>query len=394
MVLWVIFVVMAAVAAIALLRPLMSKQGETLKRSEYEAAIYREQLQSLQSEIDTGAMAPAEAHSARAEIGRRLLATEGAKNHNLPSEADSQIEPPAARGRGLQAASLVVMIFVPALSLGLYSTMGSPNLPSVPAASRAEVAGTSQSIQQLIARVEEHLRANPDDARGWEVLGPAMMRLGRHDAAAKAFRRIIELKGPTAKRLAILGEALTFAESGMVTAEARKVFAEAVELDAALPDPQYYLGLASLQDRDIDGAVSVWKKLLAASPADAPWRNEVEIQIASALGLPPPPAPGSSSVAGSGQAPSGPGAAEIAAADQMSAADRAAMIADMVARLNERLSQNGGSAEEWLRLANAYRVMGEAEKRDDVIARARVDLGKDPDALDQFEAGIAASDKG
>ena len=389
MVLWIIFAVMTAMAAFALLRPMMRKQGESRQRSEYEAAIYREQLQSLQNEIDSGALAPAEAQSARAEIGRRLLATEGVEKKGRASGDGGEKEQPAAGMTGRRAALAVMMIFVPAASFGLYAVLGTPDLPSMPAASRAEATGGAQNIQQLIARVEEHLRANPDDARGWEVLGPAMMRLGRHDAAAKAFRRVIEIEGPTASRLSILGEALMYADSGMITAEARKTFAEAAALDASMPDPQYYLGLASLQDRDIDGAVAIWRKLLAGSPADAPWRGEVESQIAKALGQLAPQGAGQPAQAGAG-----PGAAEIAAAEQMNAEDRQAMIADMVARLNERLRDNGGSAEEWLRLVNAYRVMGETEKRDDVIARARKALGEDSGALSRFEAGLATSDKG
>ena len=62
---------------------------------------------------------------------------------------------------------------------------------------------------ELVARVEAHLEQNPEDGRGWEVVGPVYMRLGRYDDAVKARRNTLRLLGPTAGREADLGEALT-----------------------------------------------------------------------------------------------------------------------------------------------------------------------------------------
>jgi len=376
MVLWLLFAVMAVAAAVLLLRPLMLKYGEIQGRPVYEAAIYREQLQSLQNEVDQGMLGADEAKGARSEIGRRLLATADAQDSD---QSGAKALGSARTGRA--AAAILVMLFVPLSSLGFYSMLGNPSLPSVPAAARMAATGENQSIDELVARVEKHLAANPDDVRGWEVLAPTMMRLRRYDEAAVAFQRIIDLSGPNANTLSMLGEALMFAQGGIIGDEALKAFTEAAAIDTALPDPRFYLGVASLQNQDKDGAIAIWRKLLEDSPADAPWRDEIEAQIAQAQGL-------------AVQSPPGPGADEIAAADQMSAEERQAMIANMVAGLDTRLRENGGSAEEWLRLANAYRVMNKGQERDDVIARARKALSADPDALSRFEAGINTSDKG
>jgi len=367
---------MALAAAIMVLRPLMGRYGESQGRSVYEAAIYRDQLKGLQGEIDQGMLGAEEAKGARSEIGRRLLAATDAQTDG---GGGPQVFDPARTWR--KAAAVLVMVFVPVSSLGLYAIMGNPGLPAAPAASRMAATGENQSVEELVARVEKHLAANPDDVRGWEVLAPTMMRLRRYEDAAAAFKRIIDLSGPTAQTLTLMGEALMFDKGGIIGEAAREAFTEAVVLDENLPDPRFYLGVASLQNQDTDGAVAIWKKLLEDSPADAPWRGEIEVQIAQALGQPLPVAPG-------------PGAEDIAAANQMSAEDRQAMIANMVAGLDSRLRENGGSVQEWLRLANAYLVMNKGQERDDVIARARKALGDDPDALRLFEAGIDASEKG
>src|SRR6266852_3408579 len=44
----------------------------------------------------------------------------------------------------------------------------------------------SQSMESLIAQVESHLERNPDDGRGWEVIAPIYLRLGRFEDAVTA----------------------------------------------------------------------------------------------------------------------------------------------------------------------------------------------------------------
>jgi len=52
----------------------------------------------------------------------------------------------------------------------------------------------------MMARVEEHLSRHPDDGRGWEVIAPVYLRLGRFDEAVKARRKVLSLKGASAER--------------------------------------------------------------------------------------------------------------------------------------------------------------------------------------------------
>ena len=128
-----------------------------------------------------------------------------------------------------------------------------------------------ESIANLVGRVEEHLDSNPDDGRGWEVIAPVYMRLGRFDDAVKARRNALALNGATAEREADLGEALAAAANGVVTAEAKAAFERAVALDPPEAKARYFLGLAAEQDGKNDAGGIDWRALLADAPADAPW---------------------------------------------------------------------------------------------------------------------------
>src|SRR5262249_28066174 len=81
----------------------------------------------------------------------------------------------------------------------------------------------------------------------------------------------------------------------------------------------------------------------------------------------------------------GPSAADVAAAGEMSPEQRADMVRGMVARLADRLKQNGSDVEGWLRLVRAYMVMGDRDKARGAIGDARRALASEPDKLRRMD---------
>src|SRR4029078_2202709 len=77
----------------------------------------------------------------------------------------------------------------------------------------------------------------------------------------------------------------------------------------------------------------------------------------------------------------GPTADDIAAAGAMSEKDRGEMIRNMVARLADRLKDNGSDVEGWERLLRAYCVLGEREKAIASADAAKRSLANDADKL-------------
>src|SRR5215468_10294439 len=126
-----------------------------------------------------------------------------------------------------RAVAIVALVLLPLGATGLYLALGSPLLPDQPLAPRLAAARGDQSVDTLIAQVEAHLERNPEDGRGWEVIAPVYLRLGRFDDAVKARRNALRLNGTSAEREAAFGEALVFAANGVVTAEAKAAFERA-----------------------------------------------------------------------------------------------------------------------------------------------------------------------
>ena len=138
----------------------------------------------------------------------------------------------------------------------------------------------AQSLENLVAQVEQHLEKNPTDGRGWNVLAPVLARLGRFDDAVRAYRNSITYNGESAERRADLGEAIAAAAGGVVTAEAKAEFERALALNADDAKANYFLGLAAEQDGRKADAAAIWRAMLAKAPADAPWRPLVQAALA------------------------------------------------------------------------------------------------------------------
>jgi cytochrome c-type biogenesis protein CcmH len=76
-----------------------------------------------------------------------------------------------------------------------------------------------------------------------------------------------------------LGNALTLYAGGLVTPAADFAFARGAQIAPDHPGPAYFRGLAFLQQGDPDRALVIWEDLLARSPADASWRQDISARV-------------------------------------------------------------------------------------------------------------------
>lgn len=359
MTLWFVLALMTAAAAFAVLWPL--GRGTRTAPDGSEVSVYKDQLAEVERDAAAGLIGEVEAGAARVEIGRRLLAA---------SEAEAAAVP-ASSLRVRRAVAVVALAGLPLVAVALYAQFGSPGLGDFPLAARSAAPVATASMDKLIAQVETHLEKNPTDGRGWEVLAPVLTRIGRYDEAARAWRNSITYNGETALRRADLGEALTGAGGGIVTAEAKTEFDRALALDPQEMKARYFVGLAAEQDGRRTDAEQTWRAMLDGAPADAPWRPLVTAALARV---------GSVAPALSDEA--------IAAANGMSDVARDTMVRGMIDRLAARLEQNRDDVDGWLRLVRAYMVLGDRAKAQAVMTDARQALGKDEGRLQQLNAGL------
>lgn len=365
MLFWIIAALLTLGACLSVLAPMVRARRPAAEPVEHDIEVYRDQLAEIERDAARGLIGTPEAEQARAEIARRILRLKEAKVDHT-SRGDT--------ADGWRWAGMAAVLAIPLVSWGIYAAIGSPELPSQPLQARLTRNPAENTIEELIARAEGHLAANPGDGQGWEVLAPVYMRIGRFDDAAIAYRNAIRLLGANAAREAGLGEAIAASAGGVINADAQAAFERALKLEPGHPKARYFLATASAQEGRLADAENAWQAMLKDLPADSPWRGAVEEALRQIKD------------AGAGpvqeEQQTGPSQDEIDAAAQMSAQDRNAMIESMVASLDQRLRENPQDLEGWKRLVRSYVVLDRREAAQDALARGT-------DALGATSAGAA-----
>lgn len=373
MVLWIGFALLAAAVVWAVTRPLFATKAATPAQADTDLAVYRDQLEEIDRERAQGLLAGSEADDARAEVARRLIRS--AEEHDRNKDGEQHESSRHTRAVLYGAAVL------PLVALGLYLSIGSPSMPARPYASRLSEPLEQASASDLVAKVEAHLRQNPNDGRGWDVLAPVYMRMGNFSQAQEAFSRAMSLLGESPARLAGFARASIMVENGVVGEPARRAFAKLLKDDPKAVEPQVWLAIAKEQDGDLKGAAADYKRLLAEAGDDGPWKPMLETRLqrveANLAQAPVAPQPGQPS----------PEAMEKAKSEfhHMTPEQRQQFIERMVADLATRLKENDKDLQGWLQLMRAYTVLGRPQDAATALADARRSFDGDEKALAQLQ---------
>jgi cytochrome c-type biogenesis protein CcmH len=359
MLIWVVMALMTGAAVLAVLWPL-SAHASPPGDDRDDVRFYEDQLAEIARDAERGAISEADARAARTEAGRRLLRARA----TAPRMSAATGEPALRRRR---AASAFALSVVPLIGLAVYGALGSPNAPARPLSARMS-AEAPADLAGALARMEVHLAAQPNDVRGWEVIAPVYLGLGRADDAARAFGTALRLGGEAVERLTGLGEALVATSGGVVSAPAGDAFRRALALDPQSAKARFYLALAVEQDGDAPRAKAAYETLLASAPDGAPWRPVVQARLDALAGRPTSVEVGRDAV------------------------DLAPQIQAMVQGLDDRLRAAGGSEGEWARLVRSYVVLGRPDEARTRLSQARTALAGDPGAGDRLDR--LASDLG
>ena len=328
---------------------------------------------TLDEDHQTGQLSDSDFAATCLDIDRRLLGL---------SQQVAQASASSPKDQTLTRLAVGLAIILPLGAALIYATLGRPDLRDNPLVDRAaEIASRSETITatkknlaQTLARAQAATVATPDDIESWLKLAEAAASVNDSATEIRALRTARQLTNDDPSVLSLLAEALSRAADGQVTVPARDLIDTVLATDPDEPRALFLSGLAAFQDGDYQAAVTRWQRLLSISTADAPWLPIVRANIAQAAeagGIALPPA-------------NGPDADSIAAAADMTAKDRQAMILSMVESLRGRLEKTPDDTEGWLRLARAYDVLGDRAAAFTALARATESAPDDAPLAYQF----------
>lgn len=218
-------------------------------RTALNVALYQERIDALAAQQASGVLDDLQLNQGRDEAARELLAdTEGA-------------EPARQRQLG-KALPLLAAVLVPLLALGLYLHFGAADKVAL----TQEFAQAPKSMEEMTARLERVVQAQPDSAEAVYFLGRAYMAEQRPAEAARTFERAVAMAGRQPELLGQWAQALYFAADKRWSAQLQALTDEALKADPNEVTSLGLRGIAAFEGERYQEAIAYWKRLLAQLP--------------------------------------------------------------------------------------------------------------------------------
>lgn len=253
---WIVVTALLALALVILLVPLIrssrAQQGD--QRQQQNIQIAREKKQQLEAQLADGEIDQASYDSAFLDLQTSLALELDS------SEADSE----KSRGKWM---AIVVFLVIPATSVALYLVYGEyrviENPELVRAAPRQQTAAAPQmNLDEMVVGIKERLRANPEDAEGWFMLGRTLMGKQQYNEAVTAFQRSNDLIADEPGILFALADALAMQNNGNLLGEPEALVKRGLALAPRFPNGLWLAGMAAEQRQDYKAAHAYWTQLL------------------------------------------------------------------------------------------------------------------------------------
>ncbi len=380
---WLILLGLTVFALAWVIVPTLSYKNNSSDAQANARQLYHDQITALETDVKEGLIDPEEAQSARLEIQRRLLRISAQTSNTSAAHKQSKLS---------LTSLLVVCMLGIAAAFGFYWSIGKPGLEGMrpEATMAAKELQNNADLSTQLKQLTSHLDSNPNDKEGWRLMASITAQTGQFQDAANAYGQLARLESENADWWILQAESLIRLARGQVTPAARYSLQTGLMQNPEHPAGRFYLGQALAQDNNHQGALEVWQGLKDVSKPNAPWMRALNARMAQSreiLGIETPQeaAPDlgdSNSDAASGDnssnTPNTNGAPVQFSEEQLT------MIRGMVSGLDQRLQTEGGSLEEWLRLAQSYMVL------DDRAGAVRALEGALPLADENLAAEIRA----
>ncbi len=285
---WIISAILTLIA-LAFVLPALLKKNNSLHDGQREQNIFiaNEQLQDLETRFEQGKIESENYQSARNELEQSLFSdvSDTDKVHIQSGSKSSLLS------------TIFIGLLIPAIAIPVYLKAGNPIftelLDSKQAAAKAAKnavprnADGTPDIDTMVAGLQKKLEAQPDNAKGWYMLGRSYMVLKRFPEAAKSYDRALKLKPDSADVMLSLADSLAMANNGQITGRPATLINQALELEPINTTALWLGGMASRQDGNNFEAIQRWNKVLTLlkDPSEI---GEVKSLIAEAIkGLSP-----------------------------------------------------------------------------------------------------------
>ncbi|MBM3394698.1 MAG: c-type cytochrome biogenesis protein CcmI [Betaproteobacteria bacterium] len=273
---WILAIALALAGGVWLARPLWRPRVDSAPdAAQTNLAALRDQMRELDVDLAAGTLSEAQHREARAELETRVLS--------------DVIEAAPARGSATTSSRLFaigVTLLIPLAAFGLYGVLGHPAAIGVDTRASSDPANmTPEHFAAMTEKLAAKLRENPDDARGWLMLGRANKVLERPPEAVAAYEQAAKLQPEDPEILADYAEVLAVRDGGRFSGLPAQLIQRALKAAPDHPKTLTMAGAAAFESKNYTGAIAHWQRLLKLVGEDAELRTALMAGIAEASRL-------------------------------------------------------------------------------------------------------------
>jgi cytochrome c-type biogenesis protein CcmH len=266
---WTIVVALVVLALVILFIPLWKNQPlAAISHRQRNIDIARQRLADLKRQLGDGVLD-------ETEFDEQYLELQLILNDDLQSPVETK--PTQQQGRWI---IVVLLLLIPTASLLIYQLLGEPN-----ALRKAELQATEtkaiENIAEMVDKLEQRLKAQPDDPEGWLMLGRSFSYLQQYQKAADAFAELYRRQPDNLEAMMQYANNLAMARNGQMAGEPAELVAKVLERDPNNPNALWLAGIAKAEEGSFAEAKIHWQKLLTLLPPDSESQPQVQQMLAA-----------------------------------------------------------------------------------------------------------------
>jgi len=264
---WIICTILVLIAFAFVFPSLRKNHVDQDASKQQNIFIAQEQLADLESRFENAEIDEESYQSTRDELEQSLY--DDLKQSDLLFES--------TQGKNSQTKSSFVsmafiLLLIPVIAFPVYYKTGNiiftKNVDAVEAV-RVERdkavpknADGTPDIETMVAGLQQKMEKNPENAKGWYMLGRSYMVLERYTDAAKSFERAYKLMPDSANVMLSLADSLSMSQQGSLIGRPGKLVNDALKIEPENVTALWLSGMSARQNGDYQGAIAKWNKVL------------------------------------------------------------------------------------------------------------------------------------
>lgn len=162
-----------------------------------------------------------------------------------------------------------------AAGLAGYAMQASPDMPGAP----KDATRSGDNDGQLLVEARKRLGGD-SSPNNFLIISDAFTRQGDFASAVEVLRSATRKNPDDAEAWLAMANALAAHSDGSLPPAALYAYRRAEIASPESVGPEFFMGVAKIRDGDLIEAHRLWTRALAKTPADAPWRPDLEARVA------------------------------------------------------------------------------------------------------------------